>query len=340
MATLTRRSDSTVANLLFTQPYEFEYYQSIRILAALRPEAQPFGESEHPKDDPVQIQSRISYAAPASDIFSLYPNRLYDRPPLMTINFLGIAGIQGPLPQPYTDLIVERLRHKDTAFRDFLDIFNHRYASFWYRLQKKHTPGLEMVPPERTSVGKAILDLAGLVNIDIQKSLGVHTRSILHFTPLFWQRQRNAAGLQKLLRGYFKINMHLEEFKGAWCAAPQEDWSRIGKSGQHQRLGVSTLLGRRSWNQASGVSLQLTELTWQQYLTHLPGGQGHAELLSLARFYCGLVHTLQLWGSIRHQDIPASVLTGNFKLGQTTWLTRGKGQGFKHDPQVLLAKNI
>ncbi len=340
MAALTRRSDYTIVEQLFAQPYEFEYYQSIRILAALRPDSKPFGETENPKEDPLQIQSRIGYAAPASDIHSIFPNKYYDRPPIMTINFLGIAGVQGPLPQPYTDLIVERLRHKDTAFRDFLDIFNHRLASFWYRLQKKHIPGLEMAPAEKTSVGQAILDLAGLVDINIEETLNVHSRSILQFTPLFWQRQRNAAGLKKLLEGYFKVKIHLKEFKGAWRKAPSEDWTRLGQSGQHHHLGQSTILGRRSWDESAGVTLHLVALSWEQYLSHLPGGHGNDAFRSLIRFYSGLDRNFDLMGTIKRHEIPPSLMASGFRLGQTTWLTRGKGEGFKQDPQVLLMRNI
>lgn len=340
MAALTRRSDYTVAEKFFAQPYEFEYYQSIRILAALRPESKSFGETENPKDDPVQIQSRISYAAPASDIFSIFPNKHYGRPPIMTVNFLGIAGIQGPLPQPYTELITERLRHKDTAFRDFLDMFNHRLASFWYRLQKKHVAGLEMVPVEKTSIGKIILDLAGLVDVNIEKELNVHSRSIVHFAPLFWQRQRNTAGLKQLLESYFKVKVRIQEFTGAWRNAPPEDWTRIGLSGQHQRLGISTILGKRSWDQAAGVSIHLVGLSWQQYLSHLPGGHGNDTFKSLIRFYSGLGRTFDLMGTIKRHEIPASYLGAEFRLGQTTWLTRGQGQGFDRDPEVLLMRDV
>lgn len=339
MAALTRRSDYTVAEQLFAQPYEFEYYQSIRILAALRPESKPFGESENPKDDPVQIQSRISYATPASDIHSIFPNKYYDRPPIMTINFLGISGIQGPLPQPYMDLLVDRLQHKDTAFRDFLDIFNHRFASMWYRLQKKHIPGLQMIPAEKTAIGKIILDLAGLAGIDIERELDVHSRSILQYTPLFWQRQRNAAGLQKLLESYFKVKVSLKEFRGSWRNALPEDWTRIGRTGQYQYLGQSTILGKRSWDETAGVGLYLIGLPWGQYLTHLPGGHGNDAFRSLIRFYGGLNRTFELQATLKRNQIPPSYMKAGFRLGQTTWLSRGEGQGFVQDPQVLLMRD-
>lgn len=336
MGALTRRSDNTIADQLFSAPYEFEYYQSIRILAALRPESKPFGESEHPKYDPVQIQSRISYATSSSDVHSIFASRYYDRPPIMTINFFGIAGVQGPLPQPYTDMITERLRHRDTAFRDFLDIFNHRYASFWYRLQKKHIVGLEMVPAEQTSVGKAILDLAGLNQIDITQATSLHSRSILHFTSLLWQRQRSAGGLKKLLEGYFKLPITVHEYFGVWRKPPPEDWTRLGRAGQYQVLGQTSVLGQRTWDESAGVRIYMKQMTWKQYLEHLPGGHGNDDFVSLTRFYIGLDKVLKLYATVNRHQIPASRLGKDLRLGQTSWITRGASHGFDTDPQVVL----
>jgi len=54
------------------------------------------------------------------------------------VNFMGIAGIQGPLPLPYTEILMSRMRQKDMAFRDFLDIFNHRLVSVFTR---QNAPG-------------------------------------------------------------------------------------------------------------------------------------------------------------------------------------------------------
>jgi hypothetical protein len=49
----------------------------------------------------------------------------------MVISFLGLTGPQGVLPQHYTQLLIDRVRRKDFALRDYFDIFHHRMVSLF-----------------------------------------------------------------------------------------------------------------------------------------------------------------------------------------------------------------
>ena len=44
----------------------------------------------------------------------------------MDINFMGLVGPMGVLPIHITELVLQRMRAKDFAMRDFFNIFNHR----------------------------------------------------------------------------------------------------------------------------------------------------------------------------------------------------------------------
>lgn len=348
METAARRSDNplteSLEEQLYAQAYEFNFHQAVRILSSLKP-GHHLGGAHHPKEDPVRIRSHISYAIPSSDLHSLKPNQLPDYPPVLSVSFFGIAGIQGPLPQPYMELLNDRLRQKDTAFLDFLDMFNHRLVGCWYRVEKKFIPGLDHVPSEETPIGRSILDLAGFGIPQLSERVHIHNRSLMNYAPLFWQRQKSVAGLQKLLMGYFKCDVSIHEFYGAWRIPPVEDQSRIGvtlgpNGGRHNRLGHSYILGSKSWDNSAGLRIRLRRLSWSIYLKHLPGGSGNDTFRDLVRLYAGLNCILEMRATVNAKEIPPSRLGVGLNLGQTSWITRGKGQGFTEDPDVLLLREL
>lgn len=337
MATVTRRSDYSLESQLYQEAYDFEFSQAIRILEALNPNSTSFGEGDNPLKEALQVKSRLTLSVSSSDLYSVSKPANNDGRPILTVNFLGIAGIQGPLPIPYTELVIDRVRHKDHTSRDFLDIFNHRLVSLWHRIRKKVVLGMEQIPPEKTNAGKTFLDLLGLSSPYLRHKMHVPDRSLLAFTPLFWQRSKSTAGLQQLLKSYFKTEIHIQELQGHWRQAIPEDLTLIGNiHGQYNCLGRSTILGKRSWDQAAGIRIFLKQLSWKKYLTHLPGQHGHAALTSLTQFYAGIEQKFTFYATVKHDEIPPLHVGRAARLGQTTWLTRGNGQGFQQNPLMRL----
>lgn len=333
MATVTRRADSALEDQILKQTYEFDFHQAIRILEALNPGCVPLGEGGDPREEAVSIKARITYSVSSSDLYSLS----YDTvTPTLSINFLGIAGIQGPLPMPYTELLVERLRQKDTSFLDFLDIFNHRLASLWHRARRKTVLGMSFLPPEQTPAGKSFLDLIGLESEYLQNKLVIPDRVLLSNAALLWQRPRSATGLKVVLEAFFKKPIKIIQFIGKWRASIAEDQSRIGINGQYNALGQDALLGCRSWHQASSLAIQIGPLSWGEFLDYIHQKEHYLEMRDLSYFYTGIGTNLFLKLILIKEQIPPTALNSQFALGQTTWLTRGNGKGFAQNPEIML----
>jgi hypothetical protein len=75
---------------------------------------------------------------------------------------MGIAGIQGPLPFPYTEMLIQRERNGDASLKDFLDVFNHRLISILHRIRKQYLISLNACTPEKTEIAVGLRALLGL----------------------------------------------------------------------------------------------------------------------------------------------------------------------------------
>lgn len=66
----------------------------------------------------------------------------------MELNFIGLQGPSGVLPDYYTQMIQQLDRNKENrergAFKAWLDLFNHRLASYFYRTWCKYRPAVAM----------------------------------------------------------------------------------------------------------------------------------------------------------------------------------------------------
>ncbi len=60
-----------------------------------------------------------------------------DAPPTVRTTFLGLYGVDSPLPTAYLDYIAQR-RDGHEAMMAFLDIFNHRFITQYYRIWRKY----------------------------------------------------------------------------------------------------------------------------------------------------------------------------------------------------------
>lgn len=121
---------------LFEHSYEFDFFQAVRLLHLILSDRQGVGRIAKPSDEPVRFEARQSLEFPASSVHAISAE---SDPPRMTAAFLGLTGVQGALPHHYTEYILARAQSKDFTLAAFLDLFNHRIVSLFYRAWEKHS---------------------------------------------------------------------------------------------------------------------------------------------------------------------------------------------------------
>jgi type VI secretion system protein ImpH len=127
---------------LAKQFFEFDFFQAIRVLERLHPDRVPVGLDGPPAREIARFRAHLSMAFPPSQIIALdAPDE--ERPnPLLTVTFFGLYGPSGVLPTHYTQLLMDLVRDvrgpERRSLRDWLDLFNHRFISLFYRAWEKY----------------------------------------------------------------------------------------------------------------------------------------------------------------------------------------------------------
>jgi type VI secretion system protein ImpH len=304
--------------------YAFEFGQAVRLLEMLSPHAASVGEGADPLREPVRFRSSFSLAFPASELQELRPGA-DGGPPELTVNFLGLGGALGPLPHALTEWVLARVAAKDFALRDFLDVFNHRLISIFFRSRRKSRLGMEWGSPEEQRFADYLRAVIGILSDGLKERMAIPDRALLGYAGLLSKRPRDLVGLAALLTDYFEAPVEVRPLRGAFRALAPERQTKIGERGQNRVLGETALLGARVWDQQAGIELRVGAVSFARYTDFLPGQPGHTALWQLARFYIGPQLDLHITLLLKAADIPPARLgrKGTAELGQAAFLSFG-----------------
>lgn len=270
-------------------PHTFNLFQAISLIERGAPDRAPVGTSVG-MDEALRLAGHVDMAFAPSDIASLVDSA---RPgPALTLRTaaLTLAGGQGPIAAPFTELLMDQRCQRNHAGLDFLDIFNQRLLGFWYRARCKHHLALQ--PGGRSPVPKAGQPpMAPLLRtIDLMSGLGRSEGARGPAGELAWLRHaalqsaapRSMTSLLALLYDRTGVRFSGRQFVGAWHAVAPSDRARLQGNRSRPRglrarpMGVS--LGARAWDQAAGVALTAPPLAPATFAALLPGGAQFALL--------------------------------------------------------------
>jgi type VI secretion system protein ImpH len=328
------KQDASVEEWLLAEPWQFEYFQAIKLLELLHPDRHPPGDSFDPDSEVVRLRSRVTLEYPASEVQQLTRPKTKDEPYTMVVNLLGLAGQYGPLPLPDTERILDRVGRRDSAMRDFLDLFNHRLLSLLVKIRKVNHPSLTAGQPHLDRTAFYLYSFFGLGNSSLRNRLGVPDRSLLYYCGILAQHPRSASGLERFFSDYFGVKAQIQQLSGGWRYLEEDQWTRVGVTGRNQVLGTSAFIGKRYWDQQGTFELNLGPLNFETFSDFLPIGSGFQPLCELTRFYSGVDAEFRFRLTLRSGQIPETRLKRNSRLGWTSWL---KTKPFPaDDSQVVL----
>jgi type VI secretion system protein ImpH len=324
MATTGRRADSALSERLFLEPHRFGFFQAVRLLELFGGPHVRVGHDGPPAGETVRFGVEASLAFPASEILDLQPGE-DDRPAHMVVRHMGLTGPQGTLPRHYTTLVMERLRQRDRALAEFLDLFNHRLISLFFRGWTKYRWHLGVRKDARDALSAALFSFFGLGTPGLRDRLAVDDRALLFYTGLLAQQPRSATGLAALVADYFgDLQVGVDQFVGQWLVLDPEGRTSLRLHGGNNRLGVDAIIGSRVWHTQSRFRVRLGPMTWARFCAFLPPGRASREALALTRFFVGLALDFEFRLVLRADEIRPSQLGSvgplATRLGWSTWL--------------------
>ncbi|HSB36382.1 MAG TPA: type VI secretion system baseplate subunit TssG, partial [Thermoanaerobaculia bacterium] len=329
-----------VSQRLQNSPQHFGFFQAVRLLARLAPRGIPVGQDGPPGREVVRFRTRATLEFPPSEIHDLrFDADDPDRPPQMTVAFGGTTGPLGVLPVPYTELLIERVRYKDLALWEFLDLFNHRFVSLFYRAWRKYRFAFSYEAGGEDPFTEAIYALIGLGTEGLRDRQIVPDEALLFYAGLIAQRPHSTSALTSILRNYFGVPVGILQFVGQWLDLEEGDQSRLGA--RNSRLGSDFVLGGRVWNNQSRFRVRLGPLGFREFLLVLPKGSAFRPLNELLRFLVGLEYDFDVQPVLKKEEIPACQLRFDAApppmLGWTSWL---KSRPSREDATELILESM
>jgi type VI secretion system protein ImpH len=331
-----RDTDSGLDRNLFTEGYRFEFFQAVRLLERLHPERRGVGRHEDPADEIVRFRSRQSLAFPPSEIHEVTAS---DDPgagaqDTMWVNFMGLTGLQGAMPRHYATLLADPSSKAQTAaLSQFLDLFNHRLISLFYRAWEKYRFAIAYERGGDDQFSQYLYCLIGLGTPGLRRRLHIDDQILLYYAGLLAQRPRSAVALEGILEDYFGVPVDVVQFQGQWFEMNADILSSLGADGQNNQLGVSAVLWERIFDPQARFRVNVGPLSYRQFRDFLPGSDGYVHLVELTRFFVGEDVNFEVRPVLRREEVPLCILgrDTSVRLGWSMWL---KVREFDQDAEI------
>jgi type VI secretion system protein ImpH len=355
-----RRSEAaarlrTLEERLWEEPFAFDFFQAVRLLERLYPERKAVGRTGPPRAEVARFNAHLSLTFPPSSLYELHRPTEAVPVPVMIVAFMGLYGPSGVLPRHYTELLLrlnwESKGDEKHALRQWLDLFNHRFISLFYRAWEKYRFYIpyergEYALSEPDAFTRSLFCLVGMGTPGLRNRLRVSTWEevdglvqekplariddlvLLYYGGLLAQRPRTAVGLEAILRDYFQLPVEVRQFQGHWLVLDEANQSRLGEGGG--ALGLNIVAGERVWDVQSKIRIRLGPLRYHQFAEFLPDRAPTPErkaffmLMHWVRLYVGSELDFDVQLILQARDIPACQLAqtpdGGPHLGWNTWM--------------------
>ena len=322
MHSMERESQSAVTRLteqLQPEISRTNFYRFCQLLERSQPDQPPLGSSWQIGLDPVRFRPHPGMGFPAGEFKRLELAEEPGNPATARVTFMGLYGVESPLPTAYVDDITQR-REGYEAVSDFLDIFNHRLITQYYRIWRKYSWPAAFEAGGKDKISQYLLSLAGLGLKGCAENIATPISRFLALPGMMRLPGRTSEGITTIV--------HLLAPDTRAQIVPH-DPARIAL---RQSLTMSTsspvslrnrpVMGSHAVDVNHQIQLRLTTDNPEEAMNWLPGESLHDDLLALLRVYLGAKLDVRITLSLDRDLLPDATVSCKAKgsgvqLGRT-----------------------
>ncbi len=309
-----------------------DFFELLRSIEQLRPDLPKIGTARTPEEEAVRLGQTPYLNFPKTTLSAIATESRRDKLYTILVYFMGFCGVNGPLPLETTHYIHQRANnYNDHSLRKFLDIFNHRLISLFYRAFAANEFAVNF---DRKEADETCAVIEALSGCGATGDLPPYTS--LSLLPFLMNKNRSAKGLKYALYSFFGLHFEVKEHEESIGLIPKEARCRLGIC--NTTLGTDAQLGRHYYTCTKAVTLTLGTVDYAQALNFMPGGQSFKEMSSLLRLYLQQPLTVFFDVIIKADTIPRMYLGKRFRLSRSVFLQGNKDFGNKKTSDALTRK--
>lgn len=330
MAVEDRETDPPLIQRLLEKSSLFSFFQAIYILeryVSSIKKTEPLGHQGPVESEAIRFKADPSLAFPLSDIVAIEradENSIYAPLFYVTTSFLGLYGPSSPLPDFYTEDILQE-DSEESYVKDFLDVFHHRLLSLFYRAWLKYRYYIQFASGGEDEFSQRVFSLIGMGTRELTERLHIPPVRLLRYAGLFTQQSRSATALEGFLSDYFGgFPVHIEECVGRWVKIEKEDQISLGV--QSNQLGKDTVIGKMMFDKGGKFRISIKLMKFHDFVKFLPDGDCYQALIEITRLFLHAPLEFEEELILPGSEVPSLSLasSGGQRLGWTSWLVSKK----------------
>ncbi|BFM48697.1 type VI secretion system baseplate subunit TssG [Marinomonas sp. THO17] len=237
-------------------------------------------------------------------------------------SYYNLTGLDGPLVEPFVDLLRQDLRYGKGALAAFIDLFNNRLQALRYLIHAQHHATLTSSLAQHTSMGQFMLAISGHEDSLQRQRHQQEDATLLSLAGSLANCRMTLPMMRKLFAIVLGVSLiALRSLVGRWLTIQKNDHTLLGQ--RNQRLSAEATLGTRVWDQQAAVELVLGPLSLVRIQRLVPGGTEHQALRDLVSWVCDKRSDCRITLVCLDDDVEPKVTTLSHQEGGNNRLAYG-----------------